>query len=113
MLIQTLRGEGAGLIVLDFQAHDSEHLSTILSKSMPYLERLDAMIVVIATLNTPRLGPSLMARFQDEFILEPFDEDIAAMIDARAPKNPLAPASLVDREHLGALPATHGSCSAR
>ena len=74
---------------------------------MPYLERLDAMIVAIATPeHAARLGPSLMARFQDEFILEPFnDEDIAAMIDVCAPENQLGwrPHPRI-KEHLGALP---------
>ncbi|MEC8264029.1 MAG: hypothetical protein VX011_00710 [Candidatus Thermoplasmatota archaeon] len=110
MLIQTLRREkGQALIVLDFPPHDGEHLSTILSKSMPYLERLDAMIVVIATPeHAARLGPSLMARFQDEFILEPFgDEDIATMIDVRVRReNQLGwrPHPSWIKEHLGALP---------
>lgn len=110
MLIQTLRREkGQALIVLDVQPHDGEHLSTILSKSMPYLERLDAMIVVIATPeHAARLGPSLMARFLDEFILEPFnDEDIAAMIDVRVRReNQLGwrPHPSWIKEHLGALP---------
>ncbi|MEC7097893.1 MAG: hypothetical protein VXW74_00435, partial [Candidatus Thermoplasmatota archaeon] len=110
MLIQTLRREkGQALIVLDFPPHDGEHLSTILSKSMPYLERLDAMIVVIATPeHAARLGPSLMARFQDEFILEPFgDDDIATMIDVRVRReNQLGwrPHPSWIKEHLGALP---------
>ena len=52
---------------------------------MSYLERLDAMIVVIATPeHAARLGPALEARFLEEFRLEPFsDEDIATMIDVR------------------------------
>ena len=110
MLIQTLRrDQGHALIVLDFPPHEGEHLSAILSKSMPYLERLDAMIVVIATPeHAARIGPSLEARFQDEFILEPFDDDdIATMIDVRVRReNQLGwrPRSQWIKQHLGALP---------
>ena len=110
MLIQTLRrDQGHALIVLDFPPHEGENLSSILSKSMPYLERLDAMIVVIATPeHAARLGPALEARFQDEFILEPFDDDdIATMIDVRVRReNQLGwrPRPSWIKQHLGALP---------
>ena len=86
MLIQTLRREhGQALIVLDLPVLDGKHLPQILSKSMSYLERLDALIVVVATPeNAARFGPGLEARFLDEFALKPFtDEDIAMMIDVR------------------------------
>jgi len=86
MLIQTLRRDhGQALIVLDLPVLDGEHLPQILSKSMAYLERLDALIVVIATPeHAARFGASLVARFTQEFTLEPFsDEDIANMIDVR------------------------------
>ena len=65
MLIQTLRRDhGQALIVLDLPVLDGEHLPQILSKSMSYLERLDALIVVIATPeHAARLGPALEVRF--------------------------------------------------
>lgn len=86
MLIQTLRRDhGQALIVLDLPVLDGEHLPQILSKSMSYLERLDALIVVVATPeNAARFGTALEGRFLDEFSLKPFtDEDIATMIDVR------------------------------
>ena len=86
MLIQTLRRDlGQALIVIDLPPLEGEHLPRILSKSMSYLERLDALVVVIATPeHAARLGPGLEARFHEEFSLEPFsDEDIATMIDVR------------------------------
>ena len=56
-----------------------------------------------------------MARFQDEFILEPFnDEDIAAMIDVRVRReNQLGwrPHPRGSRNTLAPFLGTHGSCS--
>lgn len=99
MLIQTLRRDhGQALIVLDLPVLDGEHLPQILSKSMSYLERLDALIVVVATPeNAARFGPALEARFLDEFALRPFsEEDIATMIDVRVRR----------QNHLGWRPRT-------
>ncbi len=110
MLIQTLRRDlGQALIVLDLPPLDGEDLPFILSKSMSYLERLDAMIVVIATPeHAARLGPALEARFLEEFRLEPFsDEDIATMIDVRVRReNQLGwrPHPSWIEQHLHALP---------
>lgn len=109
MLIQTLRRDhGQALIVLDLPVLDGEHLPQILSKSMSYLERLDALIVVIATPeHAARLGPALEVRFLEEFALKPFtDEDIATMIDVRVRRqNQLGwrPRTAWIQEHLGGV----------
>ena len=110
MLIQTLRRDhGQALIVLDLPVLDGAALPQILSKSMSYLERLDALIVVIATPeHAARLGPALEARFQEEFTLQPFnDEEIATMIDVRVRRENQQgwrPRQSWIEEHLHALP---------
>ncbi len=110
MLIQTLRRDhGQALIVLDLPVLDGADLPQILSKSMSYLERLDALIVVIATPeHAARLGPALEARFQEEFTLQPFnDEEIATMIDVRVRRENQQgwrPRQSWIEEHLHALP---------
>lgn len=108
-IIGTLRRDGTqALVVIDLPVSDAERLSHLLMRAMPYLERLEALVVVAMTPEqAAQMDPSLLDRFNEDISLKPLDsEGIAGLIDARVRRHAPGgwrPTTDWVRDHLGVL----------